>query len=131
MSREKKLEKIDKAKLPLFYRLILKIPLPSLDSMSDTFQGLFWVIVAPVSVIATFFTSLLLLTNLPSPANIVAVVLVPSVFILAFLRVSTERFIQGWNALIDTSTKEGDVEKLMNEYLEILKEQERAREKRL
>jgi len=131
MSREKELEKIDKAKLPLFYRLILKIPLPSLGSMSDTFQGLFWVIVTPVSVIATFFTSLLLLTNLPSPANIVAVVLVPSVFILAFLRVSTERFIQGWNALIDTSTKEGDVEKLMNEYLEILKEQERAREKRL
>jgi len=131
MSRQKKLEKIDKSKLPLFYRLILKIPLPSLDSMSDTFQGLFWVIVAPVSVIASFFTSLLLLTNLPSPANIVAVVLVPSVFILAFLRVSTERFIQGWNALIDTSTKEEDVEKLMNEYLEILKEQERAREKRL
>lgn len=131
MSREKKLEKIDKSKLPLFYRLILKIPLPSLDSMSDTFQGLFWVIVAPVSVIATFFTSLLLLTNLPSPANIVAVVLVPSVFILAFLRVSTERFIQGWNGLIETSTKEGDVEKLMNEYLEILKEQERTREKRL
>ena len=131
MSRQKKLEKIDKSKLPLFYRLILKIPLPSLDSMSDTFQGLFWVIVAPVTVIASFFTSLLLLTNLPSPANIVAVVLVPSVFILAFLRVSTERFIQGWNALIDTSTKEEDVEKLMNEYLEILKEQERAREKRL
>lgn len=131
MTREKKLEKIDKSKLPLFYRLILKIPLPSLDSMSDTFQGLFWVIVAPVSVIATFFTSLLLLTCVPSPANIVAVVLVPSVFILAFLRVSTERFIQGWNGLIETSTKEGDVEKLMNEYLEILKEQERTREKRL
>jgi len=129
MVKEKTLEKIDESKLPFFYKLILKIPLPSLDSMSDTFQGLFWAIFAPVSVVAAFFTSLLLLTCLPSPFNIAAVLLVPSVFTLAFLRVHVERFIQGWNALIDTSTKEKDVEKLMNEYLEILKEQDQAYQK--
>jgi hypothetical protein len=131
MSRNENLEEIDESKLPFFYRTILKIPLPSLNSLSDTFQGLFWAIIAPVSLVAVFFASLLLLTCLPSPFNIIAVIAVPSVFILVFLRVSIERFIRGWNALIGVSTKERAVEKLLNEYLEILKEQEQAREERL
>ncbi|UCB61056.1 MAG: hypothetical protein JSW72_03090 [Candidatus Bathyarchaeota archaeon] len=129
MFQGKKLKKIDKSELPLFYRLILRIPLPSLDSLPDAFQGFFWVIVAPVSVVTAFFLSALLLTTLPSPFNVAAVALVPSIFVLVFVRLSLERFIRGWDALIDTSTTEKDVEKLMNEYLEMLKDQEHTQEK--
>ncbi len=123
-----KLEKLDESKLPLFYRLILKIPLPNLDSLPDAVQGLFWVIVAPVSVVVASFVSMLLLTVLPSPFNVAAVILVPSIFMLVFLRLSVERFVRGWNAMVDTPAADRDVAKLVNEYVTMLKDQEETRE---
>jgi hypothetical protein len=43
---EEKLKKIDKNKLPFFYRLILKVPGANLIGSSSS--GIFWAIIVPI-----------------------------------------------------------------------------------
>jgi len=132
---EEILERIDVAKLPLFYRLVLRLPMLSMDSLSDSLQGAVWAIILPASMFLIPALSLLLLVLFPFPVNAILVVIIPSVVFVIFLRVILERFINTWNAMVgpseytgmkptsttSTSTSKWDMDKLMNEYFDMLK----------
>jgi len=130
MNRERaRLEKIDRKKLPLAYRIILKLPKPSLDSFPEISPGIFWTIVVPVFLILEFFLSLFLLVALHFPVNIIFAGIVPTVVFLIFARITVERLINSFNAAIADQGFEWNIEKVTNEYLDCIDKQKTKKEK--
>jgi hypothetical protein len=119
---EDKLKEINKEKLPWFYRLILKLPLVYLV---ENASGVFWSIVAPIFLILEFFLSMALLLFFPFPTNIILTAIIPVVVFLIFVRISLERFINLWNLIVGKSGFKWDIEKIMQEYIALLKEKEK------
>jgi hypothetical protein len=119
---EQKLEKIDKNKLPLIYKLILKVP--GSDFIQSISSGIFWSIVVPIFLLLDFFINFFLLLLFPFPINILLTLIIPAAVLMVFLRINLERFINWWNLNIEDSFK-WDVEKSLKEYLTILKEKEK------
>jgi hypothetical protein len=119
---EEKLKKIDKNKLPFFYRLILKVPGANLIGSSSS--GIFWAIVVPIFLVLEFFLNLFLLLYFPFPINIVLTSIIPVAILIVFVRISLERFINWWNLNVGESSFKWNVEETMQEYLAILNKKE-------
>jgi len=119
------LKKIDKTKLPWYYRLVLKIPG---TSFIEDASGVFWSILVPIFMIFEFFLSMFLLLMFPFPANIVLTAIIPTAVFLAFIRITLERFINWWNLTIGKSSFEWNIEKTMQEYIASLKKKEQRKE---
>ena len=118
---EVKTGKIDTRDMPLFYRLILKLPLPSLDFLPDVSHGIFWAVIMPIFVVLESYLGLFLLVAFSFPTNIVLVGVIPGIILLFFLRIQLERFINWWNATIAQQGFEWNVEKATREYLDLQK----------
>ncbi|MGB9676615.1 MAG: hypothetical protein ACPL0C_05455 [Candidatus Bathyarchaeales archaeon] len=119
---EQELKEIDERSLPFFYKLILKIPKADfLESAS----GIFWSIVIPIFLVLFSFLTLFLLLFFPFPTNIILVSTIPTTVLIIFLRISLERFIKWWNLNIKEGSFEWNVEKTMQEYLELMKKEEK------
>jgi hypothetical protein len=117
------LKKLDVKRLPFIYRIILKIPVPSLDALPSTFQGIFWAIIVPVLLVLIFLFTMFSLTYFIFPLNVILSALAPIIVFLLFLRIIVERFIKQWNAMIEGQKLEWNVAKQIEEYLELLKKQ--------
>jgi len=123
---EDELKEINKEKLPWFYRLILKIP--GANFLEKTASGVFWAIVVPILLVSEFFLSMFLLLFFPFPTNIILTAMIPAVVLLIFIRISLERFINFWNLIISKSDLKWEIEKIMQEYIALLKKKEKRDE---
>jgi len=121
-------EKIDREKLPLIYRLILRLPNPSLDFLPGFSQGIFWAIIVPIFLFMEFFLSLILLVGFPFPINILLAGTIPLIILLIFLRVTLEKFINWWNGQVATGY-EWNVEKVTKEYIDFLLKKQESKKK--
>ena len=116
-----KTEKIDRRKLPLVYRLILKVPMPSLDFLPQVSHGIFWAVIVPIFMVLESYLALALLLTFAFPTNIVLAGAIPAIILIIFLRIQFERFINWWNATIAQQGFEWNVEKATREYLDLQK----------
>ncbi|MDI6806116.1 MAG: hypothetical protein QMD20_05595 [Candidatus Bathyarchaeia archaeon] len=119
---EEKLKKIDKNKLPFFYRLILKIP--GANYIESVSSGIFWALIVPIFLVLEFFLNLFLLLLFPFPINIALASITPVAILIIFVRISLERFINWWNLNVGESSFEWNIKETMQEYLAMLKEKE-------
>jgi hypothetical protein len=125
MSKEE-LKKIDNKKLPVLYKLLLKIPGANL--LENASSGVFWAIVVPIFITLEFFLSMFLLLSFPFPTNVALAGIVPSVILVMFLRISLERFINWWNATIDSGL-EWNVERKVQDYIDLIRKKKKQPEK--
>jgi len=116
-----KTEKIDRRKLPLIYRLILKLPMPSLDFLPQVSHGIFWAVIVPIFMVLESYLALVLLLAFAFPTNIILAGAIPAMIFIIFLRIQFERFINWWNATIAQQGFEWNVEKATREYLDLQK----------
>jgi len=120
---EQKSEKIDKSRLPFFYRLILKVP--GANFLESSSSGVFWGIVVPIFLVLEFSLNLFLLLFFPFPINIILTSIIPVAVLIIFVRINLERFINWWNLNVGESSFKWNVEKAMQEYLAMLKKKEK------
>jgi hypothetical protein len=117
MSQEKKLQRIDRERLPLFYRFILKIPIPAITTSIDIPSGIFYTIIFPIFVFLDFFLNIYFLIGFSFPINIFLVCVVPVVILVIFVRVTADRFINWWNSGVVGGYAQRDVKEVLKEYL--------------
>jgi hypothetical protein len=122
---ESKLKEVDRNKLPLFYKLILKIP--GTDFLESS-GGIFWSIIIPIFLSLEFFSSLLLLVYFPFPINIILTAIIPTIVFVVFIKISLERFLNWWDLTFGESRFKWNVEKTLQEYLSLLKKKEEKNE---
>ncbi|MGC8998890.1 MAG: hypothetical protein ACP5JW_05800 [Candidatus Bathyarchaeia archaeon] len=116
--KDDKPRRFEEKNLPWFYRLILKVP--GTDFLESA-GGIFWGILIPIFLIGEFFLSLYLLMTFPFPVNIILTFIIPAVTFTFFVKVSLRRFINWWNATFGESGFKWDVEKAVEEYVNLLK----------
>jgi len=114
-----KTEKIDRRKLPLICRLILKLPMPSLDFLPQVSHGIFWAVIVPIFMVLESYLALSLLLAFAFPTNIVLAGAIPAIIFIIFLRIQFERFINWWNSTIAQQGYEWNVEKATREYIDL------------
>lgn len=115
---------IDRAKLPLLYKLVLKVPgVRFLESAS----GVFWALIVPLFLFINMLASLFILVNLPFPSNILVAAVTPIAALLIFVRISLDRFINFWNSTISRSYFEWNIDRTIEEYIGIIKRMERKK----
>ena len=118
--RAKSVQRIDRRRLPIFYKLILKLPLVErLESAS----GIFWALIVPPFVFLVIPMSLYLLWVFPFLINLVLTGIVPTSLFVLFVKLSLERFINFWNVSIAHPSLKWDVEETVKGYVSLLKEQ--------
>jgi hypothetical protein len=117
MSQEKKLQKIDREKLPLFYRFILKIRIPAISTSIDIPSGIFYTIILPIFVFLDFLLNIYFLIDFSFPINIFLVCVVPVVILAIFVRVTANRFVNWWNSSVVGGYVQRDVKEVLKEYL--------------
>jgi len=118
----KLLASIDRAKLPWFYRLILKVPGAR---FLENASGVFWALIVPLFLFMNMLASLFILVNLPFPSNILVSAITPIAALLIFVKLSLDRFISFWNSTISKSYFEWNIDRTIEEYISILKRKER------
>lgn len=111
---------IDKNKLPLFYRIILKIPGANLI---ESASGAFWAICVPILVFLNILANLWLLIAFNFPINIILIAIVPTIVLILLIRISFERFINFWN-LNFLKTSEWNVKRAVQEYTDLTRKKE-------
>ncbi len=114
---------IETKDLPLFYRLILKVPGVSL---LESASGVFWAIIVPLFFFLNFLVNLYLFVAFPFPVNAALIAVVPAVTFLVFLKIGLERFINFWNLNFVRSHLEWDVTEKAKEYVSLLKRQKKG-----
>lgn len=112
------------ADLPWYYRLLLKLPSPSLEHFGARFQGLFYAVVLPILIVCTFWLTFLEIVFLPTPINILAVVASVSLVFGFFLRIQLERSVNAWDAMERKEPLSWDIEKNIERYFELLDKSE-------
>lgn len=126
MSKEKKLRKIDREKLPLFYRVILKIPIPAISTVINMPSGIFYAIILPIFIFLDFFLNIYFLIGFSFPINIFLVCIVPVVILVIFVRLTADRFINWWNSGVVGSYVQRDVKEVLKEYLDLQENKAKA-----
>lgn len=121
MSQEKKLERIDKENLPIFYKIIMKVPLPSFDTSVTIPSGIFWAIVFPIFIILELFLNLYLIVTFDFPVSLLLICIFPLAFLVVFIRVTLERFINWWNSAVVGGYTPKDLRETLEEYIAIRK----------
>jgi len=119
MSQEKKLQRIDREKLPLFYRFILKIPIPTISTFIDIPSGIFYVVILPIFIFLEFLLNIYFLIGFAFPINIFLVCVVPVVVLAIFVRLTADRFINWWNSAVVGGYVQRDVREVLKEYLDL------------
>ena len=123
MDEKQKFKKINKKDLPIFYRLILKIPLLSLGS----FSGLFWAIFVPIFIVLNFFLDLFIMVYFSFPINLALTFVIPVLIFTLFMRVMLERMINWWNSFIVSGYTQRELSKVINEYVSLIKNKRKAK----
>jgi len=123
MDRDKTKE-ITVKELPWFYKLVLKIP--GTDYLESA-GGLFWGILAPTFLTLEFFLSLFLLAYFTFPMNVILILVIPLSTFAVFVKITLKRFINWWNANFGKSGLEWDIDKALQEYIDLLKRQNKEK----
>jgi hypothetical protein len=113
-------ENLHRKKLPIFYRLILKLPKPTLERFPQEFQGIFWAIIIPVFLACEFFLGFFLLISFSFPLNLVLTMIIPTIFFIVFVRVRLELDINFLDLIMGKRSYEWNVENAVNEYIDLL-----------
>ena len=124
---KQELRQLNRDSLPWFYRLLLRIPMANMFEGASS--GIFWAIIVPCFLAVEFILSIFLLVYFVFPINIIIAGIVPATIFLIFVRISLERFINWWNASIDTSFK-WNVERMAQEYIDSLKPKKEEKEEK-
>jgi hypothetical protein len=119
---EQEFKKIDRDKLPLIYRLILKVP--GAEFLENCSSGIFWAIVMPVFLMIEFFLNMFILIYFRFPLNIILASIIPTTIFLIFVRISLQRFINWWNSEVASQGFKWNLEEKIQEYLAMLKNKE-------
>jgi len=117
-----KFKKIDRDKLPLIYRLILKVP--GAEFLENCSSGIFWAMVMPVFLTIEFFLNMFILVYFWFPLNIILASIIPTTIFLIFVRISLQRFINWWNSEVASQGFKWNLEEKIQEYLAMLKNKE-------
>lgn len=124
--------------IPFRYRLLintlLKLPNPSVPffilKRFPGFEGILWAVVAPILLSLYFWFNVWLfplLTRLIGfPLNYVFGLMIPLVIFLFFLRIQLERTILWWRN-IHEPLKQSDTSRLVEEWVQLLKKQQRKK----
>jgi hypothetical protein len=124
--------------LPLRYRLLvrffLKLPNPSLPFFIlrrfPEFEGILWAVVIPIILVLHFyfivwlFPSATLLFGFP--LNYIFGLMIPAMIVLFFLRIQLARVILWWRN-VHEPLEEWDTSKLVEEWVQLLKQQQRRK----
>ncbi len=96
----KESEREENIKIPLFYRIILKVPKLTLDSVTENekFQGIFWAAILPSFLICDFLLNVLFIAVLSFPLNFLSVIIFNGVIVLFILRILVERALNSEKA---------------------------------
>jgi len=116
MSQDGKIQRIDRNKLPLFYRLILKIPMPASFTLVDIPGGIFYAIILPIFLFLDFFLNIYFLIGFAFPINVILFLAFPFSVLVIFVRVNADRFIDLWNSSVGGFTPR-EVKEVLKEYL--------------
>jgi ABC-type transport system involved in cytochrome bd biosynthesis fused ATPase/permease subunit len=108
--------------VPLWCRVLLKIPQLDLGVFGERFQGIFWVIILPVFLICDFFMNLYVVMALSFPFNFAILLFANLVIVLFLLRILVDRTLQAQEAILNEGRFQWDVESSFKEYLSILNE---------
>lgn len=127
MSQDDRLEKIDKEKLPLIYKIILKLPFPENIRSINIPSGIFWVIILPIAMILDFYLNVYFIVGLSFPLNIIMICTVPLVILVIFVRATADRFINWWNSAVVGGYVQREVKKVLDEYITMRKKKEKER----
>lgn len=122
---ESNLKKIDKKKLPWFYKLILKIPGTGFLESSG---GIFWAVIVPLFLISESFLTIFLIVFFPFPINVILTAIIPITVLLISIRISLERFINWWNSTFGESCFEWNVERAVQEYIALVRKKTEKKE---
>lgn len=117
MSQEGKIQRIDRDKLPLLYRLILKIPIPAISTSVNIPSGVFYAIILPIFIFLDFFLNIYFLIGFSFPVNIILLCVVPVVILVIFIRVTADRFINLWNSSVVGGFTQREIKEVLKEYL--------------
>jgi len=117
MSQEGKLQRINRDKLPLFYRILLKIPIPAIIASVNIPSGIFWAIIFPIFIFLDFFLNIIFLIGFSFPVNIILFCVVPFAILVIFVRVTADRFIDLWNSSVIGGFAPREIKEVLKEYL--------------
>jgi len=112
-------------RLGVFYRIILRLPKLSLENLPAVMQGLFWVIILPIILIAECYLNFILLLTFPFPINLIVVAGVVLVFFVAVLRIMIERALNVLKMFLYPSRIDKDCEQLVQEYVSLLRKKKK------
>lgn len=118
---DNKVKRINMKELPWYYKLVLKIP--RTDFLENA-GGIFWGVITPTFLILEFFLSIFLMISFPFPINLVLTSIIPISTFMIFLKITLDRFINWWNAIFGNSGFVWNVDKTLQEYVNLLKKQE-------
>lgn len=121
---EEELRKIEEEDLPFFYRLILKIPIISLNSSA---AGLFWAIICPIFIILSFFFDFIILLSFPFPINCIIAAVVPAIIFVLFLKVMLTRLINWWNNFVVSGYTQRKIDEVIDEYMALVNKRTKNR----
>ncbi|RLI22572.1 hypothetical protein DRO54_00890 [Candidatus Bathyarchaeota archaeon] len=124
MESNDKLRRIEKKHLPLFYRLILKIPMLKI---TGSFSGFFWTVICPIFILLNSFINFFILIYFKFPINVVLASLVPIFLLIILVKVTLKRLINWWNNFVVGGYTRRDVNEVLNEYMALInKEKEKS-----
>lgn len=109
------------AKIPLLYRIILKVPRLSIEGFAPEWQGIFWAIGLPLFIIGTFWFNFVLLVLLEFPINYASIGVINLVILLFITRILVERRLKLEEALLNEKGFNWDIDRKAHEYIELLK----------
>lgn len=115
---------INYKRLPWFYRLVLKLPKPTLENSSNTMHGLFYGLVLPILMVVSVFVNVIAIAYLPTPVNLLVIGSIVGMVFLIFLRIQLERFINSLNAVAKKEPLEWNIDKSLRGYFKLIQKTE-------
>jgi hypothetical protein len=107
--------------IPLFYRIILKVPKLSLDALSENekLHGIFWAAILPSLLLCNLLLNMLLIATLSFPFNMLSVTAINLLIMLLALRILVERALNSEKAYLSKSFN-WNMEKSLQEYFALI-----------
>ncbi|MEM1551142.1 MAG: hypothetical protein QXO15_05370 [Nitrososphaerota archaeon] len=127
---KKKFGKEEEISVPLFYRIILKVPKLTLDSVTENekFQAIFWAAILPSFLICDLLLNMLFITVLSFPLNFLSVIIVNGVIVLFILRILVERALNSEKAYYSEGFH-WNFEKYLDDYLHLINRESEEKSK--
>ncbi|MBS7636091.1 hypothetical protein KEJ37_01895 [Candidatus Bathyarchaeota archaeon] len=109
------------SKIPLVYRVILKVPKLSIEGFPPEWQGIFWAVGLPLFVVGIFWLNFVLLVFSEFPINYTLSGVMNLAILLFIARILVERKLKLEGALLNEKGFNWDVDQKAHEYIELLK----------